>query len=429
MKSLSKRSRSRLRAGAMVGAVSLLAAACGSAASSSGSGSAASSAPKQLTIGTLYATSGAYATSSMPEYNGLKFWISQENKKGGAFVKAYNKRIPLKLVSYNDQSSATTAATLYNQLITQNKVNIMVADFGSVLTAPAITIAQEHKMLLFDPSGSGASFFTPSNKYLVLTSLPTSAVWPAPLAKFISSEKISKVAIVYGSNDFDSSQAATVGKELKAQGVKLVYDQAVPSSTSSYGTIIKKISATNPQAVLEFGYSNNDIAFLQGLQSAGAKFPMVFTAFPGQLHHLLEQNVGAKGLSYTFSYGFPPNLVYNNVNIGMGTAAFVKTFQAVHSGPVNFLDIAGYNAGLVIQAALKNATSFTQLGLRSALTSVSGSLNTIEGNFKIDPATGAEIGELLPVSQLVPNSAGTNTKIELVYPSATATAKAQYPAP
>ncbi|WP_366525864.1 ABC transporter substrate-binding protein, partial [Ferrimicrobium sp.] len=113
-------------------------AACGS--SSSSSTTSTSSAPSAITIGTTYAGSGTYATSSIPELDGLKFWMTQENKKGGVYVGAYKKRIPVKLVDYNDLSSASTAATLYNQLITQDKVNILVADFGSVLTAPAVSL-------------------------------------------------------------------------------------------------------------------------------------------------------------------------------------------------------------------------------------------------------------------------------------------------
>ena len=45
-------------------------------------------------------------------------------------MKAFDKKIPLKLVAYDDQSNTATAATLYNQLITQDKVDILIADFG-----------------------------------------------------------------------------------------------------------------------------------------------------------------------------------------------------------------------------------------------------------------------------------------------------------
>src|SRR5579875_1627550 len=54
---------------------------------------------------------------------GLKYWANGVNKTGGVFVKAFDKKIPVKIVAYDDQSSTSTATTLYNQLITQNHVD------------------------------------------------------------------------------------------------------------------------------------------------------------------------------------------------------------------------------------------------------------------------------------------------------------------
>ncbi|MDB5656842.1 MAG: amino acid transporter substrate-binding protein, partial [Tardiphaga sp.] len=103
----------------------------------------AADAPAEIKIGTLYASSGRYASISMPVHSGLKLWIEQKNAEGGVYVKAFDKKIPIKLVAYDDQSNTATASSLYNQLITQDKVDILVADSGSVLTAPAAVIARD----------------------------------------------------------------------------------------------------------------------------------------------------------------------------------------------------------------------------------------------------------------------------------------------
>jgi len=110
----------------------------------------AADAPAEIKIGTLYASSGRYASISMPVFSALKLWADQKNADGGAYVKAFDKKIPIKLVAYDDQSNTATASTLYNQLVTQDKVDLLVADSGSVLTAPAVAIARDHKMFLFD---------------------------------------------------------------------------------------------------------------------------------------------------------------------------------------------------------------------------------------------------------------------------------------
>src|SRR3974390_2667727 len=109
-------------------------------------------APAEIKVGTLYASSGRFASISMPVFTGLKIWADQKNAEGGVYVKAFDKKIPVKLVTYDDQSNTATAATLYNQLTPQDKVDLLVADSGSVLTAPAVAIARDHNMFLFDQS-------------------------------------------------------------------------------------------------------------------------------------------------------------------------------------------------------------------------------------------------------------------------------------
>jgi branched-chain amino acid transport system substrate-binding protein len=113
----------------------------------------ASPPPSTITIGTLYASSGSFAFSWQAQYRGLQYWANTVNKDGGVLVKAFGKRIPVKIVAYDDQSSTSTATSPYNQLITNDKIDVLVADFGSVLTSVAVPLAAEHHMLLIDPTG------------------------------------------------------------------------------------------------------------------------------------------------------------------------------------------------------------------------------------------------------------------------------------
>src|ERR1700759_1369373 len=102
------------------------------------------------------------------------------------YVKAYDKKLPIKLIAYDDQSNTATAASLYNQLITQDKVDILVSDSGSVLTSVAVPIARDHKMLLINHTGTGAAFFTKDNPYIVLMADPVSSIWPKYVGDFLT---------------------------------------------------------------------------------------------------------------------------------------------------------------------------------------------------------------------------------------------------
>jgi branched-chain amino acid transport system substrate-binding protein len=386
----------------------------------------AAAAPSVIKIGTLYASSGTFAVASQGQYDGLKYWAENINKGGGLFVKAFNKKIPVKIVAYDDQSSTSTATTLYNQLITQDKVDVLVADFGSVLTSVAIPLAAEHHMLLIDPTGSGANFFTKKTDYLADVSIPSSTVWPVPLAKYLLAKKIARIAVIYDSNDFDASQAETLKSVLAKGGVQPIYYNGVPTDESNYAILLHTIAAQHPDAVIEFGYAPNDIAFLRDYASSGLHFNMTFTIFPGQLYALISKNVGAKALAYTYTYPTPPLVNYPKVTLGPTTASFVKEWTAASHQAPNFLNCAGFNNGLVIQQMLGTAPQFTQLDFHQALMNMSGKTTTLLGEFKINE-NGAQLGELLPVAQMVPQ--GDGNKFVVIYPQDKATGNAVYPAP
>ena len=395
----------------------------------------AADAPAEIKIGTLYASSGRYASISMPVHYGLKLWVEQKNAEGGVYVKAFDKKIPIKLVAYDDQSNTATAATLYNQLITQDKVDLLVADSGSVLTAPAVAIARDHKMFLFDQTGTGASFFSKDNPYIALMADPVSTVWPKPVADFVSHDGpglgIKKVAILYATNEFTGTQANAFRKFVKESGapIEIVYDQGVPTETTNYTVIINNIANADPDAVIHFGYAPNDIAFLRNVQDVGVNFKMLFSIYAGLETELLEKNVGEKGLEHVFTYVPPQELKYP-VNFGMNMDEYKAAWDKKYpDGKVEFgfNSVAGYTTALVIEKTLSVATSLDQMELRKATFSLSNQLKTLDGTFALDEM-GGQIGELTPLGQLELGDHG-HIKFISIYPHETATGKPVYPRP
>jgi branched-chain amino acid transport system substrate-binding protein len=392
-------------------------------------------APAEIKIGTLYASSGRYASISMPVFSALKLWADQKNAEGGAYVKAFDKKIPIKLVAYDDQSNTATASTLYNQLVTQDKVDLLVADSGSVLTAPAVAIARDHKMFLFDQTGTGASFFSKDNPYIALMADPVSTIWPKPVADFLTKDGpalgIKKVAMLYSTNEFTGTQANAFRKFVKDSGapIEIVYDQGVPTETTNYTVIINNIVNKEPDAVITFGYAPNDIAFLRNVQDVGTNFKMLFAIYAGIETELLEKNVGAKGLEYVFTYVPPSELDYP-VNFGMTMKDYKAAWNKKYpDGKIEFgfNATAGYTTGLVIEKTLSVATSLDQMELRRANFSLSGQLKTLDGTYALDE-TGGQIGELTPLGQITLDDHG-HIKFVSVYPPETATGKPIYPRP
>jgi len=386
-------------------------------------------APSEIRIGHLHSGSGGNASISMPAYDGLKIWVDQTNAAGGVYVKPFDKKIPIKFISYDDQSNPATATTLTNQLITQDKVDVLVSDSGSLLTAVSVPIAREHKMLLFDMSGTGAAFFSKDNPYIVLLADPVSSIWPKYLADFLKADGpaagIRRVALLYSTNDFTGTQANALRGFLKQSGspIEIVYDQGVPTATSNYTVTLDNIAKAKPDAVLELGYVGNDIAFLRNLQDSGQTFKMVFSIYSGLETSGLLKNVGAEGLAGLFTYVSSIWINYPT-DVGMTLDQFHDAWRRAYpeEGGVEFgyNSIVGYTSGLVIERTLATTASMEQLALRKAVADLSGKLKTLDGEFILDE-TGAQIGEITPIGQLSVD--GKGMKITTVFPHELANGK------
>jgi len=382
-----------------------------------------------IVIGMPYASSGSFAYSSLAVKSGFSMWVNQTNAKGGLYLSSIGKTLPIKMVYLDDASSTTQVATDYTDLITQDHVNILVSDFGSTLVAPGIPIAQDHKMLFFDTTGSTPTFFNTSNPYMVDLGIQSSAIWPTPLSNFLLSEKtnFSRIAILYTDQDFTTAQAQTVDAILTSHGITPVYYQSTSdSSTSEYLTTLAAINATHPDAMLEFGYNTNDIAFFNALSSGHYHFNMTFAIYPGLEYSDILDSTPTGILNYTYTYAAPPFASYSDVTIGPTTSQFVSEWQANYSVVPNLNDIAGFNSGQLIGAIITKAGNLNQLDLRAAANATSGAV-TLEGPFTINKSTGAQTGEPMNLMQFQPVNGVI--KDVVIYPNDVATGTPVYPAP
>jgi branched-chain amino acid transport system substrate-binding protein len=399
------------------------------------SGSVRAGPPKEITIGALYAGTGHYSSVSVPLHDGLLLWVKEVNGAGGVYVGAYKKRIPVRVVSYDDQGNTATVATLTNELITQDKVNVLAADFGSILTSVSVPIAREHKMLLIDSSGTGTALFSKDNKYVALVGQPAQTVAVRYVAQFLAAEakagKLRRLAILYDTNDFTGAEAASFRKTLAKlhAPLKIVFDQGIPTSTADYAVLISRLTAAHPDFVLELGYPSNDIAFLRGLEDTGAHFRGVFANYPGWEPDLIAKDVGVAADKGMFSF-MPGVFLSYKTTAGMTASAFHAAWnKAYPKGEAAYgLNAAvGYVEGVVIEQMLAHAPNLSQLGLRQGLYALSGKLVTLQGPFRL-AADGEQLGEINALGQVWPKSGGGVT-LRAVYPPAVATAKPVFGSP
>ena len=82
----------------------------------------------RIRIGASVAQTGAFAALGQNQLRGYQLCVKHLNEKGGVLGRK------LELVVYDDRSDPATAVRLYEQLITQDKVDLVLGPTSSLVT-------------------------------------------------------------------------------------------------------------------------------------------------------------------------------------------------------------------------------------------------------------------------------------------------------
>src|SRR5262245_4790023 len=99
-----------------------------------GCGSDDASNKDEIVIGQAWSLTGAYANGARvigrPVYD---MWIDEVNADGGIFVRQYNKKLKIRLIRYDDESSDTKMVALLEKLVVEDKVDMLLPPWGTNL--------------------------------------------------------------------------------------------------------------------------------------------------------------------------------------------------------------------------------------------------------------------------------------------------------
>src|SRR3990172_9368555 len=129
---------------------------------------------KEIKFGVAISLSGRYSVQGMESFEGLNLWVKDANRSGGILVKKNGKRLPAKLIYYDDESSVENCKNLVERLIVKDKVDVLIGPYSSGHTLSAAPIADKYKKILWNHGGSSDEIFKKGFSYIVSIITPAS---------------------------------------------------------------------------------------------------------------------------------------------------------------------------------------------------------------------------------------------------------------
>ncbi|MFZ8856893.1 MAG: amino acid ABC transporter substrate-binding protein [Candidatus Caldarchaeales archaeon] len=293
-------------------------------------------------------------------------WQDMVNERGGLYVKQYGMRLPVKVVIYDDESRGETAARLYEKLITEDKVDILLGPYSSVITLAVLDVVAKYRVPMVATSAAAPSIYNRGvkNVFSAIDLLPT---WSYNYFEMIKAEGKAKT-IAFVIEDEPYGRGVVMGAKPKAEeiGLRIVAEEVFPIGTKDFTAIILKLKAADPDIVFVAALAPAAAAFVkqaleQGLRPREYHVPQLIKAF--------IEAVGLKNVNYfTGEWFWTEDLPYDGY---FGKAFWLEAMSRAGLRNEDYPWAAVHWLALeVVSAAIERAESLNKEDLIEALDSI-----------------------------------------------------------
>jgi branched-chain amino acid transport system substrate-binding protein len=321
-----------------------------------------------IVLGTTVSETGAYAEVGKYALQGYQLYINQQNAKGGWLGRQ------LKLQVYDDASDPATAVTLYQKLVQQDHVNLLVGPYSSAITAAVANIADQYKMPMISPEVAAVAPFKRGLKY-IFQGTATSDRYVYGAIQIAKQYGYKKIALTGEDTAFPKSIAAVVPDMAKAAGLDVVFNELYPHNASDYTAIVQKIKQSNPDVVLAISYFPDSVGIIRALKQANVTpKELFFTIGPAEPN--FGKEVGNDATGVLFASNWSPELKTQ------GNADFAKAFKAAFGVEADYHAAQNFAALQVLGAAIASTKSLDNEKLRDYMGS--HEVETVCGTYRVD---------------------------------------------
>jgi branched-chain amino acid transport system substrate-binding protein len=247
----------------------------------------------KILIGTAISLSGPYAPGAgmtqIPNYN---MWVEEINAKGGIFVKAYDKRLPVELVIYDDKSDIGTAVKLVEKLVLEDKVDLLLPPWGTAMHFAVGPVANKYGYPLIGPTVSSEKLrqLAPKIPYFFgILNMPREQ--SAALVDLLAELGVKKVALIYVADGYGIEWTGEMSPALDQKGIEKAVEKSYPLGAKDLSPLLKTIKAADVDALLCMSYPNDTFLITKQTKELGLN-PKLFYLGVGVAFPIYKQMFG-----------------------------------------------------------------------------------------------------------------------------------------
>jgi branched-chain amino acid transport system substrate-binding protein len=383
-------------------------------------GTTVAEAQPPIRIGAALAQTGVYAALGQNLFRGYQLCVKHTNDKGGVLGRK------LELLAYDDGSDPATAVRLYEKLITQDKVDLVLGPYGSPISEAVADVNEKYGMPMVAPIAATTSIYRKGRKF-IFGMLPPSEAFLEGLIDLAAKKGLRTVALLNLDELYARAAAQGAIELAKQKGLQVVFVDAYPLGNTDFTAILTKVRAANPDVLGGATRFEDAVAIIRQLKALNVNPRMVGLTVGVDTLKFYE----TLGRDAEFVYGvtpWVPELVELRAG-GLipiarqypGAREFVEAYKKAFPGADSSYHVAaGYGGCEILVEAIRRAGSLDSAKLRETILKMDR--NTVFGGFRVD-RDGVQIGHRMLLFQW------QDGKKVIVWPEELAPGKPRFPTP
>lgn len=213
-----------------------------------------------IVIGGTLGLTGIYSGPSAAYQTTYEYWADQVNEDGGIL----GRQVELKI--YDDESNPTVAQQLYQQLINEDEVDILLAPYTTAVGGAVVPITERAGMLMVN-AGFVAKELHGNSDLMVSTWPYQESEYPRPLFEYIETlpedERPETLAVITAQNPFTLVARSGVNGEggvvnyAEELGIEVVVDEEYDQTATDLSSLIQRVKQSDADMLVALSLPND----------------------------------------------------------------------------------------------------------------------------------------------------------------------------
>jgi branched-chain amino acid transport system substrate-binding protein len=243
-----------------------------------------------IKIGYCLSLSGPLAANGLTAQLAHQIWLEDVNSRGGLL----GRRV--ELVCIDDKTDPNSVPSIYQSLLTDDKVDLLLAGYGNNSISPAMPLVMEHEKYFVGLMGLAVNKDLKYDRFFCM--IPTGSDPNRALTQGLfaaASELPTKprtMAILAADADFSKNPIAGARANAAEYGIDVVSEFKYSLTTEDYADVVEAQTASSPDILFLVSYINDSVGLLRAVGKTGVEPMLVGGAMIGPQSSTVQEHLG-----------------------------------------------------------------------------------------------------------------------------------------